>query len=110
VQKTSQINIRFDPETEQQLNAVAEELGVSKSALVRRLTEKFLMEVKRIGAVNLNPEWIKEIGRADARAKWGERKIVDLSGAMVAENENREGDAQTSRRPVKYPRKKGQRK
>jgi antitoxin component of RelBE/YafQ-DinJ toxin-antitoxin module len=75
VQKTSQINIRFDAETEAQLNVIAEELGVTKSALVRRLTEKFLAEVKRLGAVNLNPQWISEIGKADARAKWGERKL-----------------------------------
>lgn len=98
MQKTSQINIRFEAATEEQLNAVAQELGVTKSALVRRLTEKFLMEVKRLGAVNLNPDWIRDMSRADARAKWGERRLV-----AAEDDEKRE---LPERKTVKYPKKK----
>ena len=35
--------------------------------------------LKRLGAVNLNPQWIKDMSRADARAPWGERKIPKVA-------------------------------
>jgi hypothetical protein len=88
VSKSSQINIRFDDTTDAELVATAAALGVSKSALVRRLTEAFLAEVKRTGAVQLKPSWVKELGKADARSGWGERRISqDESIAKVAEDE-----------------------
>lgn len=76
MQKNSQINIRFDAQTEDALNETAQALGVSKSALVRSLTEKFLAEVKRTGAVQLKPKWIEDLVRADARSEWGDRRVV----------------------------------
>lgn len=77
MKKSSQINLRLDPATEQELTEVAVALGVSKSALVRRLTEAFLKEVKRTGAVTLRPDWVETIRKADARTEWGERKISE---------------------------------
>lgn len=75
MKKSSQINLRLDPPTENELTAVAESLGVSKSALVRRLTEAFLAEVKRTGLVKLSHEWTSALIKADARTQWGDRKI-----------------------------------
>lgn len=75
MKKSSQINLRLDPPTETELTAVAESLGVSKSALVRRLTEAFLAEVKRTGLVTLSHEWTAALTKADARTQWGDRKI-----------------------------------
>jgi antitoxin component of RelBE/YafQ-DinJ toxin-antitoxin module len=74
MKKSAQINLRLDPPTELELTAVAESLGVSKSALVRRLTEAFLAEVKRTGIVKLSHEWTSKLTAADARSQWGERK------------------------------------
>lgn len=75
MKKSSQINLRLDPPTDLELTEVAKSLGVSKSALVRRLTEAFLAEVKRTGLVKLNHEWTGAITKADARTGWGERKL-----------------------------------
>lgn len=82
--KTSQINIRFDPETDAQLTELAESLGVSKSSLVRRLTEKFIEEVRKMGTVEIDPEWLRNLAKADARSEWGERKTQPL--AKVADD------------------------
>jgi len=76
MKKSSQINLRLDPPTELELTQVAVALGVSKSALVRRLTEAFLEEVKRTGSVTLKPDWGTGMTVADARTPWGERKIL----------------------------------
>lgn len=87
MQKSAQINIRLTPEIDEELNRVAQSLGVSKSSLVRRLTEKFLVEVKKLGVVELNPAWIEEMAKADARTSWGERKIFPANPeARVAED------------------------
>jgi hypothetical protein len=105
VQKSSQINIRFDPNTEAALNETAKELGLSKSALVRNLTEKFLAEVRRTGAVRLRPEWVNEMTKADARTQWGDRKITM--------NDRDDGDETISNEPrekIKYLPKKPTRK
>jgi predicted RNA polymerase sigma factor len=74
VPKIQQINIRFDADTDAELRDTAAALGVSKSALVRRLTEAFLAEVKRTGAVKLKPEWIQDLRAADGRSGGKERK------------------------------------
>lgn len=87
MKKSSQINLRLDPPTEEQLTQVAVALGVSKSALVRRLTEAFLAEVKRTGSVKLKPEWVTGMTVADARTPWGERKSLEQEPlAKVAED------------------------
>lgn len=105
MQKSSQINIRFDPETEEQLNQTAEALGVSKSALIRRLTEKFLQEVRKTGAVTLNPKWITDMAAADARSSWGDRKILpDEQICKVADSH--QSTPLASKGPTKYPTKK----
>lgn len=72
--KTSQINIRFTPQIEADLNVTAEKLGLNKSALVRKITEVFLAEVKRSGTLHLDHTWIESITSADARTSWGKRK------------------------------------
>lgn len=79
--KDSQINIRFDAETDAELEAAAKSLGVSKSALVRRLTEQFLADLKKRGGLSLGAEWVNELSAADARTKWGERKLEKPEGA-----------------------------
>lgn len=71
MKKSSQINLRLDPPTDAELTQVAIALGVSKSALVRRLTEAFLAEVARTGAVALEPSWVRGMQTADARTAWG---------------------------------------
>jgi hypothetical protein len=98
VQKSSQINIRFDPKTEAALNDTAQSLGLSKSALVRNLTEKFLEEVRKTGAVELRPQWIADMARADARTQWGDRKILNDKPAT--------DDVPDKREAVNYPAKK----
>ena len=67
------------------LTEVAQALGVSKSALVRRVTEAFLAEVKRTGAVQLRPDWVNGLKKADARTEWGDRKIYPME-SKVAED------------------------
>lgn len=69
--KNAQINIRFEANVDDELTRVAAALGVSKSALVRRLTEAFLAEVKRTGGVALHPTWIQDLKSADGRSKAG---------------------------------------
>lgn len=76
MKKSAQINLRLDTPTEAELTQVAQALGVSKSALVRRLTEAFLAEVKRTGSVTLKPEWVTGMTVADARSAWGDRKTL----------------------------------
>jgi len=73
--KSSQINIRFTPQIEADLNAICEKMGTTKSSLVRKLTEVFITEVKRTGSLTLDHRWIRELGQADARSEWGERKL-----------------------------------
>ncbi len=73
--KDSQVNIRFDAATDAELEETAQQMGVSKSALVRHLTATFLKEVKRTGAVPLNMPWTTVLNDADARSAWGERKM-----------------------------------
>jgi predicted DNA-binding protein len=73
--KSSQINIRFTPQIEADLNAICEKLGINKSALVRKLTEVFIAEVKRTGSLTLDHRWLRELGQADGRSEWGERKL-----------------------------------
>jgi hypothetical protein len=75
VTKDSQINIRFDAATDAELEGAAKRLGVSKSSLIRRLTRQFLDDVRSRGAMSLGAEWVKGLAAADARTKWGERKI-----------------------------------
>jgi hypothetical protein len=81
--KTSQINIRFDAPTEAALNEICSDLGISKSALVRRLTEKFIMEVKRSGGVKIAGMDSGEFGTADARTPWGEAKMQAGQGMSL---------------------------
>jgi hypothetical protein len=91
MKKTEQVNVRFDADTQADLDQTAEALGTSRSVLVRRLTEAFLKEVKRTGSVKLNPTWLNDLGKADARSDWGERKIPS------------DQDLKT---PVVYPKKR----
>lgn len=77
--KSAQINIRFSPQIEADLNSICEKLGITKSSLVRKLTEVFIAEVKRTGSLTLDHRWIRELGQADGRSEWGERKISSLS-------------------------------
>lgn len=90
--KDSQINVRFTADLDADLSHTAAQLGVSKSALVRRLTEVFLAEVKKTGAVSLNSEWVKDLTQADARSQWGEAKMpkkqeADAATKQAAQNE-----------------------
>jgi len=75
--KSSQINIRFTPKTDADLNAICEKMGITKSALVRKLVEVFIADVKRTGSLTLDHRWVNELGQADARSEWGERKMKD---------------------------------
>ena len=68
MRKNAQINIRFEENVDSHLTSVALALGVSKSALVRRLTEAFLAEVAKTGSVQLEPTWIQAIKPADGRS------------------------------------------
>jgi predicted DNA-binding protein len=81
VSKNQQVNIRFDDETDTELETTAEALGVSKSALVRRLTRQFLDDVRKRGALSLGAEWVRDLARADGRSAWGESKIEAASAA-----------------------------
>jgi hypothetical protein len=82
--KQSQINIRFDEKTEESLNEICGELGISKSALVRRLTEKFILEVKRCGGVKIDTATLNDLPAADGRTAWGEKKLGESEPAPVA--------------------------
>ena len=73
--KTSQINVRFTPQIDADLTAICKKMGVTRSAMVRKLTEVFISEVKRTGSLTLNHQWIKALGDADARSPWGDRKL-----------------------------------
>lgn len=75
--KDSQVNIRFDAATDAELEETAQQMGVSKSALVRHLTATFLKEVKRTGAVPLAMGWTSLLNEADGRSAWGEKKLPD---------------------------------
>ena len=77
--KDTQINIRFPSNMDRQLTETAVALGVSKSALVRRVTEMFLEEVSETGSVKLHPNWIKGLTEADGRSEWGSSKGKDGS-------------------------------
>lgn len=72
--KNKQINVRFSDETDQVLTDTAAKLGVSRSALVRHLTEQFLAETTRTGSLRLKPHWVGNLAQADARSQWGTRK------------------------------------
>lgn len=97
--KSSQVNIRFDETTDSDLEAAAKGLGTSKSALVRHLTEVFLREVKKDRGLKIDPTWVRNVGKADARSDWGERKMP------AAEEQN--PPAATPMSPTKNPKKKG---
>jgi antitoxin component of RelBE/YafQ-DinJ toxin-antitoxin module len=77
VAKDSQVNIRFDAATDAELEETAQQMGVSKSALVRHLTATFLKEVRRTGSVPLKMPWTSVLNEADARSAWGERKLPE---------------------------------
>ena len=92
--KQSQINIRFDEEMEKNLTKICGDLGISKSALVRRLTEKFILEVKRSGGVKIDSAAVNDLPPADGRTAWGEKKLGDAD------------DSPPPVAPTKYPAKK----
>ena len=96
--KNSQINIRFDAETEAALNEICLQLGVSKSALVRRLTEKFILEVRMAGGIKIAASHLNTCGPADARTPWGEAKMQ-----KVAEGEEEFKSPES--KPVNYREK-----
>ena len=85
--KDTQINVRFPAEIDRRLTETAIQLGVSKSALVRRVTEMFVDEVTAAGVVRLNPMWIRDLTGADGRSPWGRPKKFsgEDSSAKVAE-------------------------
>jgi hypothetical protein len=43
-------------------------------SLHNRLKELFLAEVERTGVVRLDPGWIHDLGKADARSSWAVAK------------------------------------
>jgi len=92
--KQSQINIRFDEETERNLTKICGDLGISKSALVRRLTEKFILEVKRSGGVKIDSAAVNDLPQADGRSPWGEKKLGEVHDSPLEDV------------PIKYPTKK----
>lgn len=112
VPKNSQVNIRFDDSTDQELEATASKLGISKSALVRHLTRTFLEEVKLSGSLQLKPQWARMLGTADARSAGGERKIVPMN--PEAPSKVAQTPADTPQSPpvnaTKYPAAKATRK
>ena len=73
--KDSQVNIRFDAATDAELEKTAQEMGISKSGLVRHLTATVLKEVRRTGSVPLQLQWASMLNEADGRTQWGERKL-----------------------------------
>lgn len=94
--KDTQINVRFPSEIDRKLTETAAQLGVSKSSLVRRVTEMFLEEVNSTGVIRLNPMWIQDLTKADARSPWGRPKkyssedplpmVAEDSGSYVVKN------------------------
>jgi hypothetical protein len=66
--KNSQVNVRFDEQTDNLLEETAKSLGVSKSALVRHLTKTFLDDVKKSGSLKMKPNWVSLLEPADARS------------------------------------------
>lgn len=73
--KDSQINIRFDQETDRRLAETARKLGLSKSGLVRHFTARFLETVNREGGLRMD----LEIDPADGRTEWGEPKTAEAA-------------------------------
>jgi hypothetical protein len=94
--KDTQINVRFPADTDQKLAATAAQLGVSKSSLVRRLTDLFLAEVEATGAVSLNPHWIKDLTTADGRSAWGEARTIEGSRPKKFSSEEPSGKSPKS--------------
>lgn len=81
--KDTQINVRFPAEIDRRLTETAIQLGVSKSALVRRVTEMFVDEVMSTGVVRLNPMWIRDLTGADGRSPWGRPKKFSIEDQAV---------------------------
>jgi hypothetical protein len=69
----AQLPIRLDPEVQEKFEAVARQIGTSKSALLRLLAKSFVEQVVDAeGVVHLPPDWKELLGRlpaADGRAR-----------------------------------------
>lgn len=80
----SQLPIRLDAETDARLQALAEKLDTSKSALIRLLAKTFCEHVVQAdGSVLMPPNWEALLPRADARSKAGTSRDVKRAEKMV---------------------------
>jgi len=66
----SQLPVRLPPDLDARLQAVAERIGTTKSALIRMLAKTFVDQVvDPDGNVQLPPKWRQLLDVADGRAK-----------------------------------------
>jgi predicted transcriptional regulator len=67
VPKSAAVNIRLEEPVDRELESLARELGTTKSALIRLLTQTFLREVKERG-LQIPADWRGMLSPADGRA------------------------------------------
>lgn len=70
----SQLPIRLDAETDRRLQSAAENLGTSKSALIRLLAKTFCDQViQEDGSIAMPLNWDKLLPRSDNRSAKGRK-------------------------------------
>lgn len=67
VPKSAAVNVRLEEPVDRELEALAQELGTTKSALIRLLTQTFIRDVKQRG-LRVPVEWMSLLQPADGRS------------------------------------------
>lgn len=80
----SQLPIRLDAETDRRLQSAAENLGTSKSALIRLLAKTFCDQViQEDGSIAMPLNWDKLLPKSDNRSAKGRRPKEASAEAAV---------------------------
>lgn len=80
--RKNQLNVRLDPEDLAELEKHVEELGTTKSSLLRTITHSFLRYAKEHG-LSLPPDWRAMLDSPDGRNEQAKEIHVEGDGQVM---------------------------